>query len=598
MKLKKIVFSVISVITFCLLLATESTAQVVGPIDQYKGVEVFAHSVEKGQTLYALCKFYQVDINDVLTLNPEADKKLNEGQILYIPVAKCGIKVPDSPASKEDVLKHEVKRKETLYSISKEYGVDINRIIELNPGADQGLKKGQEILIPIKKKNPETQPVTTQPEATPSNYHKHTVVAGETLFALSRSYHVPVDAIKDANPGMSESLKPGQIINIPVKAQPNDHSVVKPTTFDSLPNFTPVNIAGSNVKESYTISLLLPFFSNEQDSSLTDKERLYRDAAINLYRGVNFALDTLKKSGFKADVYVREINGDKSDARKILSEKAIKESDLFIGPAFKEPLQEISAAAEANGAHIVVPFPTSNRVLLISNNMSKACPSEETEWEFMGRYVAEHHTADNVLLVNSGIIDDARAVQVFGQSFLSVRGDSVITLKMVKNEIVGLTSMLSKSRRNVLVVPTADKKTVNALFAGIDGFTCLVYGDEEWENMRNVKADYRNEYHIRYPKTIFLDYSNPAQQKWIEAYRKHFKTEPTDFSVLGYNLMMYYAEGLMQFGKDFPNHFAEIKTKGLVGTGFNYLKTGNESGFENRYCIILESDDFEIKIVK
>ncbi|MEZ4799478.1 MAG: LysM peptidoglycan-binding domain-containing protein [Flavobacteriales bacterium] len=595
--MKKLIFSVFSMLVFCLLFAADTQAQVVGPVEQYKGVEVYSHSVEKGQTLYSLCKFYQVDINDVLNLNPDADKKLNEGQILYIPVAKSGIKPRTSPSTNEEFIRHEVKRKETLYSISKEYNVDINRLIELNPGADQGLKKGQEILIPTKKKGGDNS-IKTTPTETPTNYHKHTVVQGETLFALSRSYHVPVDAIKDANPGMSESLKPGQVINIPVKAQPNDQSVVKPTTFDSLPNFTPVNIPGSNVKDSYTISLLLPFFSNEADTSLTDKERVYRDAAINMYRGVNLALDTLKKIGFKADVYVREINGDKSDARKILSEKAIKESDLFIGPAFKEPLQEISAAAEANGAHIVVPFPTSNRVLLISNNMSKACPSEETQWEFMGRYIADHHTADNVLLVNSGVIDDARAVQVFGQSYLSVRGDSVITLKMVKNEIVGLTSMLSKSRRNVLVVPTADKKTINALFAGIDGYTCLVYGDDEWENMRNVKADYRNDYHIRFPKTIFLDYTDPAQQKWIEAYRKHFKTEPTDFAVLGYNMMMYYAEGLMQFGKDFPNHFAEIKTKGLVGTGFNYLKTGNESGFENRYCIILESDDFDIKIVK
>lgn len=574
-----------------LVMSCSSSAQVVGPVETYKGVSTYSHQVEKGQTLYSLCKFYEVDINDVLALNPDADKNLKEGQTLYIPVDKSKIKSKPSAQGGKEIIRHEVKRKETLYSISKEYGVDINKIIALNPGCDQGLKKGQELLIPIGSS-------TSTPSNNIANLHQHTVVAGETLYSISRQYHVTVEAIETANPGLTDQLKEGQIISIPTKALPNDHSVSPPVRVDSVPPSRPVQIVGAEKKENYKIGILLPFYASEEDSSLTDKERTFRDASIHLYRGIQLGADSLAALGFYGDVFVKDIVNNKNQTTKTLSDKNIKDCDLLVGPVFKEAIQETGTLIETTGAHMVIPFPLSNKVLLSSANMSKAVPSDATQWEFMGRYVAQNHKTDQVILVSSGILDDTRSVQVFSQSYFTTRGDSVTTLKMLKTEVVGLTPLLSKTRKNILVVPTADKKTINAVFAAIKDYNCIVYGLSEWENLSNIKAEMRNTFNVRYPKSIYLDYKDETMQDWILAYRKKFKSEPTDFAVLGYNLMLYYGQALQQFGKDFPNHFQEVKAEKLLGTGFNYFKTGNESGFENRYCIVLESVDFEMKILK
>jgi LysM repeat protein len=53
----------------------------------------------------------------------------------------------------------------------------------------------------------------------------HKVVPKETLFALSRKYHVPVDKIVDANPKIQSGLQVGQLVyiprNRPVAVKPN-----------------------------------------------------------------------------------------------------------------------------------------------------------------------------------------------------------------------------------------------------------------------------------------------------------------------------------------------------------------------------------------
>ena len=49
-----------------------------------------------------------------------------------------------------DTIIHEVERKETLFSISQMYSINVNDILELNPKLkDSRLKRKSKILIPV-----------------------------------------------------------------------------------------------------------------------------------------------------------------------------------------------------------------------------------------------------------------------------------------------------------------------------------------------------------------------------------------------------------------------------------------------------------------
>lgn len=581
--------AVVSALTSC-----STYAQTIGPLQEENGAAYYMHTVEKGQTLYAICKLYKCDINDVVAANPGSDQSIKEGQILRIPAAKSKInKATITSSDGTSYMTHTVEKKETLYAIAKKYDVDINRIIEANPGCDAGLKKGQELRIPIAKAT------ETKPADKPGNYPQHTVMSGETLYSIAKSYAVTVEAIQTVNPGLGESIREGQVIYIPTRALPNNQSVPKqekPKTESK-----PIPILGGEKKASYNVALMLPFYSTLPDSLMNnkdhDKDRMYRDAAINLYRGMQMATDSLKKMGFNAEFFVEDVFDGKSAAR--IADKAhVKTSDLIIGPLTKEGIDEMKKVSATSGAHVVVPIPFSNKVLLSCQNISKACASDASQWEFMGTYIAQKHKGDNVILINSIDIDDARQVQVFSESYFAAHGDSVRIVKNINGSISALSGLLVKGKNNIIIMPTNEKKLINAMFDMMKSYEGVVYGYDEWETMEGISADNRNKYHVSFPKSIVLDYGIPSDQNWIEVYRKKFKSEPTDFSVLGYDIMMYYGQALMMYGRDFPNHFAEFNAKGLVATGFNFIKTGDESGFENRFTSVMRTEDYSIIQVK
>jgi LysM repeat protein/ABC-type branched-subunit amino acid transport system substrate-binding protein len=571
------------------LASCTATSQTIGPMEELAGRAYYMHTVEKGQTLYAICKLYKCDINEVVAANPGSDTSIKDGQILKIPADKS--KINDSKVvsqNNEAFLSHTVEKKETLYAISKKYDVDINLIIAANPGCDKGLNKGQELRIPIKKSTA----VETTAKPGDFEYPKHTVISGETLYAISRSYNVSVDAIKMVNPGLGDSLKEGQVILIPSRALPNNHSVEKPN--ETPKENKPLPIVGGGKKPEYNISLMLPFYSGVADSLLDEKDRMYRDVAMNLYRGMQMAADSLKAMGFNADIYVNDVTDAASSAKRALDKSETKKADIIFGPVYKEAIASVKTFSETSGSHIVIPVPQSNKTLLSCQNISKACPSDASQWEYMGRYVAQRHANDNVILINSIDVDDVKQVQVFSESYFATKGDSVKIVRSSSGSISALSGLLSKTKKNIIVMPTNEKKLINSMFDLIKASDAIVYGYDEWETMEGISADNRNKFKVHFPKAIFLDYAAQSDQQWIETYRRKFKSEPTDFSALGYDMMLFYGQGLMKFGRDFPNHFSEIQAKGMVATGFDFIKTGDESGFENRFSIVLKTEDFAI----
>ena len=49
------------------------------------GKEFYQYPVEKGNTLYSISKKFAIDLNELVSLNPEAEKGLKVGDILNIP---------------------------------------------------------------------------------------------------------------------------------------------------------------------------------------------------------------------------------------------------------------------------------------------------------------------------------------------------------------------------------------------------------------------------------------------------------------------------------------------------------------------------------
>lgn len=169
-------------------------------LETINGQTFIIHQVGEKETLYGLSKRYAITVSRVLEFNPTADAGLEVGQLLKIPY------VPRTKVQTAGGTVHKVQPKETMFAISRMYGVSVDEIKAWNNLKDYSLSTGQEILI--KKGSSVPVKIAEQKSLTGT----HTVAAGETLYSISKLYSITIDQLKSWNGLQSTELKLGQLL--------------------------------------------------------------------------------------------------------------------------------------------------------------------------------------------------------------------------------------------------------------------------------------------------------------------------------------------------------------------------------------------------
>lgn len=162
------------------------------------------HEVEAGETKYGIAREYGISIELLEKYNPDLKAGLREGMQLFIPKTSSETQSEKEEQDTSKFVYHTVKEGETLYSLSKDYGVDYAKMKALNPGLEDGLKLGQVLKLPKPVKQ-ETLPIVKD-----SSFVYHIVREGETAYSLSKQYGVSLDSLYLLNPEASGVLRLGQ----------------------------------------------------------------------------------------------------------------------------------------------------------------------------------------------------------------------------------------------------------------------------------------------------------------------------------------------------------------------------------------------------
>lgn len=120
------------------------------------------HTIQAGETLYKLTTLYNVSAKLICEANPGLSaENFRIGQVILIPLEKEETADPaQTPAEKPAIQgpvvprckeMHKVKRRETIFSVSREYGISEQELIDANPELKKGMKKGQYLCIPYPK---------------------------------------------------------------------------------------------------------------------------------------------------------------------------------------------------------------------------------------------------------------------------------------------------------------------------------------------------------------------------------------------------------------------------------------------------------------
>ena len=154
--------------------------------------------VKRGDTLYGISNQYGVSVTELASLNGVNADTLQVGQQLLIP-SRSGVN-PDN------MFMYTVKKGDTLYNIARVYGVSVSAIKDLNYLTNNNLYVGQVIRIPEIYTKPE--------EMVVPDYINYTVQRGDTLYTIARKYNMSVDSIMQDNGLKSTNLMIGQNLKI------------------------------------------------------------------------------------------------------------------------------------------------------------------------------------------------------------------------------------------------------------------------------------------------------------------------------------------------------------------------------------------------
>jgi LysM repeat protein len=186
-------------ILFCLLFATLADAQT-RPV----------HAVRSGETLFSISRQHNVSVEQIRTWNNLTSNTISTGQRLWVG--------PASETSPGSPLTHRVRPGETLFSISRRYGVTVGEISDWNRLDGAVIETGQILEIRRTTMNVQTESVSADTsraivtEVLPSAYH--VVQRGEALGVIAQEYGLTLSDIRELNKLRRDLLSPGQVLLI------------------------------------------------------------------------------------------------------------------------------------------------------------------------------------------------------------------------------------------------------------------------------------------------------------------------------------------------------------------------------------------------
>ncbi len=554
---------------FALLVTSASMAQKTieksEEITTIDGKSYYLHKVKRKQTLFSISKAYDVAIEKIKAANKEELKDgLKARTVLKIPVAK-------------KIILHEVAKKETVYGIAKEYGITVKELVEANPILSNGLKYGQVIKVPV-------------------NISKDTskLATNDTILNIDKK----------------DTIIPDSLLT----------KAIKDTTI-------PFNCDSARKKEKYKMGIMVPFYTDElfkiDFTQKNAKRKFFKPFTFApFYEGVLIALDSLEKAGLKLVVNVYDVADDTAQIKKVINDPSFKNIDLVIGPFYPDMINYLSQHTTNENMKIISPL--SNDTKLYGNsNVFQVRASKKTHLQQLLSFIVDNHADENIIIVHDdskrsksifNIIqkvanDTCKNNQVKGFQYTEVIFKDFFKEDKLDEEEVEITSIkniidtLSEEKKNVIFPLIMQKNYavdfINKLNLMDDSLkeNVILFGLPTWKNIESLDYEKMENLETHISTTSFIDYDEEKVKRFVRKYRSQYKTEPKLYAFLGYDITLYFLRALQEYGVDFDKCLENINND-LLSIKPYFTSKGQKHGFENAHIFIFKYKNYEKVDVK
>lgn len=610
------------------------------PVVEILGGRYYYYEVKKDDSLYGISKMFGWDQQELKRLNPETSLSLRKGEKLYYPVEESSSATGNTgnvsqSKSQDQMIFHKVKRGETVYGISRLYGVPVERIYAANPASKRGIEAGENLLIPSADNAPDSDDMIY-----------YIIKPGDTLYAVSKKYHTTVEDIMRANPGISDrNFKSGATIRITPGSERDNvtyreverdtisafdsYKVQKGDTWESIASGTgsvidedqlrKLNEGGDKPKKNSIISL--PVVVTVKDTvnvieedprslTLEGRQELYdsinnvsagrssedRLVAVTLLledpsavrdkeftKGFLVGLNKLKNEDYKIRLTVAD---GRKPATNIASDTLLLASDVVISTSEKVIPKEVVAALSDRNIEIANVFDLKNEDFLDNPSMIQIMPPSSYFNDVVASNVREKFGDRTILFIDRDNDND------MGLAISKALEDSI-------SEDITLAALAEydfKPGNSYLIYSSATKRDDVAEILRLVGETREKYpfvtislmGRPNWIVFAENYGSEMSAADTYIPSRFYFDKESLDAKDFLTDYRAMYGGEPVksfpSYAVCGYDMAVTFIPGVAKNGGDF--------TQGLPYTRTlqNYMdlhRLSNWSGFINTdSCLI------------
>ena len=614
------------------------------------------HEVKPGNTLYSIARSFNVTVDEILNNNPALRSgNLLPGTSVRIPressslASVSGTETTSGVIQGETFLYHEIKPGQTLYSISRQYQVDLSVLQDANPDVNtDDLKPGYMLRIPRQQTG--MAGVEHQEGRDQDLFEMHRVRRKETLFSISRQYNVDMETIRKVNPNVDFSnLKKGSELKIPMDqwfVQNLSGISEKEEEIETLPDSLRIeriiptedlceNKEGIGHARPARVALLLPFALDETEEANVlmkiengDTIRTARKYPViarrsrifaEFYEGVLVALDDLKNQNVNVDLSVYDIAQNNGNVQLLLSSHPeLKEVDMIIGPARSENLELVSEFAIEHEIKLVYPLSNVNPVLDRNPYVFQVNTPDTLLFEKMSSEIVRQSESYNLLAIipegndpyASAFLDKLRQ-KVFFNEFSLNKDINYREYQMVgKEDMTNLEALLDPLKKNYVVVPSNSEAAISKIVPTLAGIAekgkvkISLFGMTEWLRAQSIEPEDMFTLNTQIFTFFAFDYRSEKTEQFLEKYRDWYHTEPhavssyfqssssssgySRYGAWGYDVAYYFISSLTRRGKNFEFCQEPMLNVQPVQFNFSFKRISNWGGFYNDGIFLLK----------
>ncbi len=170
------------------------------------------YTVQSGDSLWSISKKFGITVDELKQANNLSSNLLSVGQNLYIPTKETDVTTGEYVVEKGD----------TLYKIAQKFGTTVDNLKSINNLTTDSLAIGQILKVPTENASIDT--------------NTYTVKSGDTLYGIASKYNTTVDEIKSLNNLTSNTLSIGQVLKVPSQSSTNTYIVKSGDTLYGIAN--------------------------------------------------------------------------------------------------------------------------------------------------------------------------------------------------------------------------------------------------------------------------------------------------------------------------------------------------------------------------